>query len=76
MTLNLPMPLYNRLKQRAERTRRTVEDELLEVVATGVSADEDLSADLTEMLSGLALLKDEALWHAARSHLPSEVAAE
>ncbi len=31
MTLNLPRPLYNRLKQRAEQTRRTVEAELLEV---------------------------------------------
>ena len=34
ITVNLPSALYNRLKRRAEQTRRTVEAELLEVVAT------------------------------------------
>ncbi len=76
MTLNLPRPLYNRLRQRAERAQRTVEAEVLEVVATSVSADENLSADLASALAGLGLLNDAELWQAARSHLPPEEADE
>lgn len=41
VTSNLPAHLYNRLKRRAEQAHRTVEAELLEVVASAVPvADE------------------------------------
>jgi len=53
-----------------------VEDELLEVVATAVPVADELPADLAEAISPLALLDDQALWRAARSHLPLEAAAE
>ena len=76
ITLNLPSALYNRLKQRAEQTRRTVEAELLEVVATAVPIADELPPDLAEAISPLALLDDEALWRAARSHLPAEAASQ
>ncbi|MCX6032371.1 MAG: hypothetical protein NT169_24135 [Chloroflexi bacterium] len=76
MTLNLPGPLYNRLKQRAERAQRTVEAELLEVAAVGMRAEEDLPADLAQAVSSLRFLNDAELWRAARSHLPGEAAAE
>ncbi len=76
MTLNLPRPLYNRLKQRAEQTRRTVEAELLEVAAVGMRAEEDLPADLAQVVSSLRFLDDAALWRAARSRLPTEVATQ
>ncbi|PKO22805.1 MAG: hypothetical protein CVU38_07535 [Chloroflexi bacterium HGW-Chloroflexi-1] len=76
MTLNLPRPLYDRLKQRAERARRTVEAELLEAVATNVSADDELPADLAEAVASLRFLDDTALWRAARSRLPTEVATQ
>ena len=36
VTLNLPGHLYNRLKRRADQAHRTVEAELLEVVASAV----------------------------------------
>lgn len=75
VTLNLPGPLYNRLKRLAEQTHRTVEAELLEVVATAVPIADELPADLVEAISPLALLDDEALWRAARSRLSTEVAA-
>ena len=70
----LPRPLYNRLKQRAERTRRTVEAELLEAAAIGMRAEEDLSDDLTQVVASLRFLDDTALWRAAESCLPVEVA--
>ncbi len=76
VTLNLPGHLYNRLKHRAEQAHRTVEAELLEVVASAVPVADELPAELNEAISPLALLDDEALWRAARSHLPVEAAAQ
>jgi len=76
VTLNLPGPLYNRLKRLAEQAHRTVEAELLEVVATAVPVADELPADLVEAISPLALLDDEALWRAARSRLSPAVAAQ
>ena len=76
VTLNLPYALYRRLKHQADRARRTVEDELIEVVATAVPVGDELSADLNEAISPLALLNDDDLWRAARSHLPVEAAAQ
>ena len=76
VTLNLPGHLYNRLKRRAEQAHRTVEAELLEVVASAVPVADELPAELNEAISPLALLDDEALWRAARSHLPAEAAAQ
>jgi len=72
VTLNLPSALYNRLKRRAEQTHRTVEAELLEVVAIAVPVTDEIPADLEDAISPLSLLDDEALWQAARSHLPKE----
>jgi plasmid stability protein len=76
VTLNVPDVLYTRLKQRAEQTNRTVEAELLEVLATAVPVADEFPADLQEAISPLALLDDESLWRAARSQLAAEVAAE
>jgi len=76
VTLNVPRALYDRLERRAAQTHRTVEDVLLDVLATAVPLADDLPSDLGEALSPLTLLDDAALWRAARSHLPTEVAAE
>jgi hypothetical protein len=74
MTLNLPRPLYNRLKQRAERTQRTVEVELLEAAAVGMRAEEEWPADLSQVVASLRFLDDAALWRAAQNRLPAEIA--
>ena len=76
ITLNLPETLYDWLKQRAEQTHRSIEDELLETVATAIPLTEELPDDLSEAISHLHLLDDQALWRAAQSHLSVEVAAE
>ncbi len=76
ITLNLPEMLYDRLRQRAEQTQRSIEDELLETVATAIPLTEKLPDDLSEAISHLHLLDDQALWRAAQSHLSVEVAAE
>ena len=72
VTLHLPDALYQRLKRRAEKARRAVEDELLDVVAAAVPVGDDLPTDMTEALSLLALLDDQALWRAARTRLPAD----
>ena len=76
VTLHLPTTLYDRLKRRAEDAHRSVEAELLDVVATAVPEDDQLSADLEAALTPLALLDDEALWRAARSRLSTEATAQ
>jgi plasmid stability protein len=76
MTLNLPGTLYGRLKRRAERANRSVEEELLDVLAAAIPDREELPDDLAKALAPLALLKDDDLWRAARSRLAADLAAQ
>lgn len=76
VTLNVPDVLYTRLKRRAEQANRSVEAELLDVLATAVPVADELPADLAEALSPLALLDDEALRRAAHSRLAPEAAEQ
>src|SRR5437773_1906599 len=73
LTLNIPDPLYRRLKDRAEKRHRTVEDETLEALTATVPVGGELPSDLEEVISPLDLLDDESLWRAARSHLADEL---
>ncbi len=75
ITLNLPDSVYSRIQRRASQTNRSVEAELLDVVTTAVAEDE-LSDELAEAITQLALLDDESLWRAARGRLPDETSAE
>ena len=75
VVLQLPDDMYDRLQQRAEQAHHTLESELLEVLASAVTASDELSRNLAEALSSLAFLDDDDLWRAARSHLPKESAA-
>lgn len=74
VTIRLPDSIYQQLKQLADRTRRSVEDELLEVVAAAVPVADELPEDLNGAISPLAALDDEALWRAARERFPSDAA--
>src|SRR5437764_6699683 len=76
LTLQVPEVLFTRLKQRAEQANRTVEAEMLDLLATAVPMAEELPADLQQAIAALELLQDEALWSAAHSRLAVEVAAE
>ncbi len=76
ITLTLPEPLYRELQQRAAQTRRTIEDETLEVLTGAVPVADKLPTDLAAALAPLSLLDDEALWQAARTRPAAEAAAE
>ena len=75
LTLNIPDDLYDRLKKRAEAAHRTVEAEVLDVVA-GAVADGELPVDVAQALAALAVADDETLWQAARSRLSQDVSDE
>ena len=74
VTIRLPDPIYQQLKLRADRTRRSIEDELLEVVTTAVPVADELSADLAAAIAPVATIDDEALWRAARYRLWADAA--
>ena len=59
VTLDLPELLYQKLRLRAAQAQRTIEDELLEVLATAVPLTDDLPADLSIAITPLATLNGE-----------------
>ena len=66
LTLNIPDDLYERLKERAAITRRSIEEELLILAGTALIEDE-IPSDIQEAVAALTQLNDEALWQTARS---------
>jgi plasmid stability protein len=66
LTLTIPDDLYQRFKQHAAFSRRSLEEELL-TLATTALVDDEIPADMLETVAALATLDDEALWQAARS---------
>jgi plasmid stability protein len=76
VTLDVPDRLYERLQRMAAAAHRSVEDELLEVVATAIPGADDLPSDLDEAVSQLTVLDDAALFGAARATLPRDAAEE
>ncbi len=74
LTVRLPDRLYAQLRHRAQQANRTVEAELVELVATAMPEQERLPAELSTELAGLEHLDDEALWQAAKSRLASAMA--
>lgn len=74
--LHVPDALYDRIRRQAEEAHRTVEDELLDVVAAAVPGEDDLPPDLEEAVSQLAVLDDAALFSAARAAMPKDAAED
>lgn len=69
VTLQLPDLLYRQIARRAHQKRRSVEDELVEVVSTALPTSEDLPTDVAAELEQLDYLTDGELWQAARATL-------
>ena len=72
VTLQLPAPLYDLFRGRAEQAHRSLEAELLNAVATVATEEEELSSDLARVIADLALLTDEELWRAAPNRLSDD----
>ena len=76
ITLQLPDSLYERFKRRADEARRTIEAEVLDVMAQAAPETEELPPDLADALTQLEVFEDEALWKLAHSRLSLEESTE
>ena len=73
VSVQLPRPVFLRLKQAAELTYRSVEEVLVATVNAALVVPSGLPADLANELAALHLLSDEALWAVASPSLsPAE----
>jgi hypothetical protein len=89
MTVTVPSALVEQLRQRAQQRQHSLDEELVEAPAKGVTAEgeeasgddhtpsatDDLVAERAPAQAGLAMLADEALWQTARTSAPSPAAA-
>ncbi len=69
VTVSLPDVLYQQVKQRARRMRRSIEDELVAMVTAALPAIDELAADIAGDIKPLALLTEAELCEAARATL-------
>jgi hypothetical protein len=76
ITLHLPETLYERFRQRAEWSHRSLETEILDAVASAASMTDELSPDLIEALETLEQLEDEELWRLAGKAMSREASQE
>lgn len=72
VTLSLPDVLHEQIKAAAQRSRRSLEDVLVEIVTALVPALGAASKDTRIELAEMAFLNDAALWHAARGGMAPE----
>ena len=73
LTVQLPDRLYAQLRRRAQQANRTVEAELVDLVATAMPEQDELADAFSVELAGLEHLGDEALWQTARSRLAASM---
>ncbi|MCP4713022.1 MAG: hypothetical protein GY869_30710 [Planctomycetes bacterium] len=71
VTFSLPDVLYQQVKQRAHRMRRSIEDELVAMVTASLPAIDELSAGIAGDIKQLAFLTEAELYEAARATLPA-----
>jgi plasmid stability protein len=69
VTISLPESIYQRIKERAERAQRSIEDEIAEVVVSAVPAEDNLPPELAQVALALDFMSDKALWKSARSRV-------
>jgi plasmid stability protein len=67
LTLTLPAPVYDELRQRARRHRRQLEDEAALTLTAAIGVADALPHDVTAALAALATLDDESLWRVSQS---------
>lgn len=73
--IDLPAEIYERLQKRSEKQHRSVEEEVVAMVAESFATHSQLPADLQQELSQLDLLTDDELWQAAQMTAPTEKTA-
>jgi hypothetical protein len=73
ITFNLPKPLYHQVVKRARRINILPEDELVTMVASALSLNDDIAETTADAMAQLAFLDNDELWRAANIRiLPEE----
>ena len=73
VTIDLPDPIYRQLQQTARRTKRRLEDVLLQTIAGNLPpGTEDAPLDMQAELQALQWIDDNDLWVVARSKISPE----
>jgi hypothetical protein len=73
VTIDLPDPIYRQLQQTAIKTKRRLEDVLLQTISGNLPpGTEDAPADMQAELQALQWADDKTLWAAARSRVSPE----
>jgi hypothetical protein len=76
LTVQLPARLYSRLEERASQSNRTLEAELIDVLATAIPVDAELlPPDIAKEIAQLEQLDDASLWQTARESFTGETSA-
>jgi hypothetical protein len=76
LTLTISDELYNRIKRRADESGSSIEETAASVLAAATPTEKGMTPELEQMLDGMALLDDEALWRAARNDLARQASEE
>jgi hypothetical protein len=65
--LNLPEPIYDQIRQAAEKSHRSIDDLIIEAVIAAAPTLDSPVMPLRSALAQLVYLNDAALWQVARS---------
>lgn len=76
VSIDIPDEMYQRLEQRAEQTRRSVEEETVDVLAGAMTASDSLADEFAQELLGLEQHSDSELSQLLQSRLPDDLVAE
>lgn len=71
VTLNIPQPIYEQLRQAAKKKHRSVNELMIEAIAAATSPANLSTSQLRSDLAQMTYLNDAALWQAARATLSS-----
>src|SRR5919202_1317083 len=72
ISVELPEPIFRRLRHIADLTHRSVEDVLATTVDAALPPTSGVPADVADDLAALAIFSDTALWTAAETGLSPE----
>lgn len=69
VSVEVPEPVYRRLKQIAEITHRSVEDVLIATVNSALPLEPGWPVEVADELAAMNMFNDDALWAAVESSL-------
>lgn len=76
VTIDLPDPIYRQLQQTANKTKRRLEDVLLQTISGNLPpGTEDAPAEMQAELQALQWVDDKTLWATARDRVAPQIQA-